>query len=73
MGQLLFVSYNSLITMANFFFYRYHFVQLDEPDLFSEAEEGVTDFDECYNPRFAEDVVMNAVEIGKQTSVMIVI
>lgn len=45
MDQLLFVSYNSLITMANFFFYRYHFVQLDEPDLFSEAEEGVTDFD----------------------------
>ena len=73
MGQLLFVSYNSLITMANFFFYRYHFVQLDEPDLFSEAEEGVTDFDECYNPRFIEDVAMNAVGIGKKTSVMIFI
>ena len=51
--------------MANFFFYRYHFVQLDEPDLFSEAEEGVTDFDERHNPRFAEDVAMNADGIGK--------
>lgn len=38
--------------MANFFFYRYHFVQVDEPDLFSEAEEGVTDFDERHNPRY---------------------
>jgi hypothetical protein len=45
MDQLLFVSYHSLITMANFVFCCYHFVQLDEPDLFSEAEEGVTDFD----------------------------
>ena len=51
--------------MANFFFYRYHFVQLDEPDLLSEAEEGVTDFDERHNPRFAEDVAMNADGIGK--------
>ena len=51
--------------MANFFFYRYHFVQLDEPDLFSEAEEGVTDFDERHNSRFAEDVAMNAEGIGK--------
>lgn len=51
--------------MANFFFYRYHFVQVDEPDLFSEAEEGVTDFDERHNPRFAEDVASNADGIGK--------
>ena len=65
MDQLLFVSYHSLITMANFFFYRYHFVQVDEPDLFSEAEEGVTDFGERCNPRFAEDVAMNADGIGK--------
>lgn len=36
--------------MANFFFYRYHFVQVDEPGLFSEAEE---------------DVAMNADGIGK--------
>jgi hypothetical protein len=40
-------------------------VQLDEPDLFSEAEEGVTDFDERHNSRFAEDVAMNAEGIGK--------
>lgn len=40
-------------------------MQLDEPDLFSEAEEGVTDFDECYNPRLIEDVAMNADGIGK--------
>ena len=59
--------------MANFVFCCYHFVQLDEPDLFSEAEEGVTDFDECYNPRFIEDVAMNADGIGKKTSVMIFI
>ena len=51
--------------MANFFFYRYHFVQLDEPYLFSEAEEGVTDFDERHNPRFAGDMAMNADGIGK--------
>lgn len=65
MDQLLFVSYNSLITMANFVFCCYHFVQLDEPDLFSDAEEGVTDFDECYNPRLIEGVAMNADGIGK--------
>ena len=41
------------------------FVQLDEPDLFFEAEEGVTDFDECYNPRLIEGVAMNADGIGK--------
>ena len=40
-------------------------MQLDEPDLFSEAEECVTDFDERHNPRFAEDVAMNADGIGK--------
>ena len=51
--------------MANFFFYRYHFVQLDEPDLFSEAEEGVTDFDERHNPRFAEDMAMLQVRNNK--------
>lgn len=51
--------------MANFFFYRYHFVQVDEPDLFSEAEEGVTVFDERHNLRFAEDVPMNADGIDK--------
>ncbi len=51
--------------MANFFFYRYHFVQVDEPDLLSEAEESATDFDERHNPRFAEDVAMNADGIGK--------
>lgn len=33
--------------------------------MFSEAEEGVTDFDERHNPRFAEDVAMNADGIGK--------
>ena len=38
---------------------------MDEPDLFSEAEEGVTDFDERHNPRFAKDVAMNADGIGK--------
>ena len=51
--------------MANFFFFRYHFVQVDEPDLFSEVEEGVTDFDERHNPRFAEGVAINADGIGK--------
>lgn len=39
MDQLLFVSYHSLFPMANFFFYRYHLVQVDEPDLFFEAEK----------------------------------
>ena len=73
MGQLLFVSYHSLINMANFVFCCYHFVQLDEPDQFSEAEEGVTDFGERCNPRFAVDVAMNADGIGMKTSVMIVI
>lgn len=38
---------------------------MDEPDLFSEAEEGVADFDERHNPRFAEDMTMNAEGIGK--------
>ena len=33
--------------------------------MFSEAEEGVTDFDERHNPRFAEDVAKNADGIGK--------
>ena len=40
-------------------------MQLDEPDLFSEAEEGVTDFDERHNPRFAKDMAINANGIGK--------
>ena len=31
---------------------------------FSEAEEGVTDFDERHNPRFVEDVAKNAEGIG---------
>lgn len=51
--------------MANFFFYRYHFVQVDEPELFSEVEDGVTDFDGRHNPRFAEDVASNAEGIRK--------
>ena len=51
--------------MANFFFYRYHFVQVDEPELFSEVEDGVTDFDGRHNPRFSEDVASNAEGIRK--------
>jgi hypothetical protein len=46
--------------MANFFFYRYHFVQADDPDLFSEPEIGVTNYDERHNPRFAEDLACKA-------------
>lgn len=52
--------------MANFFFYRYHFVQVDEPDLFSEAEEGVTDFDVRHNPRFDEYVTISAVGLVRR-------
>lgn len=40
-------------------------MQVDEPDLFSETEEGVTDFDEHHNPRFSEDVAEDADGVGK--------
>ena len=52
--------------MANFLFYRYHFVPAEEPDLF--AQEECTDAsrdDDVHNPRLSADLESKASGIRK--------
>lgn len=53
--------------MANFLFYRYHFVPMDEVDMFMQKDESVepSHYDELHNPRLSEDFSNKASGIKK--------
>ena len=52
--------------MANFLFYRYHFVPADEPDLFAQEERtDASRDDDVHNPRLSADLESKASGIKK--------
>ena len=52
--------------MANFLFYRYHFVPAEEPDLFAQEERtDASRDDDVHNPRLSADLESKASGIKK--------
>ena len=62
---LLFI--NPASNMANFLFYRYRFVPVEEVDMFMKQDESIepSQYDEVHNPRFSEDLATKASGIRK--------
>ena len=61
------LSINPASNMANFLFYRYRFVPVEEVDMFMKQDESVepSQYDEVHNPRFSEDLSTKASGIKK--------